>query len=56
MNPNMGEGKCALRRIPYPCVECTNKFDHAWILGKIDPQQTRYSSVAECKYNLILGN
>ena len=29
MDPNLGEGKCALRRLHCACVECIDQLDHA---------------------------
>ena len=34
IDPNMGEGKCALKNIPCACVSCTDQLDHAWIPDK----------------------
>ena len=45
MDPDLGEGKCTVWRIPCSFVSCTDKLGHAFIYGKTDSEQPRYSSI-----------
>ena len=47
----MGGVKCTLQFIPCTCVSYTDQLDHAWIPGLKYPEQPRYVSVTEWKYN-----
>ena len=55
-DPLLGEGKCAMRRIPCACLECTNQLSKPWIHGVSPSEQPRYSNVVGCKYHSVLGN
>ena len=54
-DPDIGYGKCAMRRIPCLCVQCTDQLDKAWIPGVDAEAQPRYAPVYNCKYHAILG-
>jgi len=55
-DPDIGYGKCAMRRIPCLCVQCTNQLDKEWIPGVDAEDQARYAPVRNCKYHGILGD
>ena len=56
MDNNMGGVKCTLQFIPCTCVSYTDQLDHAWIPGLKYPEQPRYVSVTEWKYNGVFGH
>ena len=39
LDPKLGQGKCAIRRIPCACEACMNQLDKKWIPGKNDKEQ-----------------
>ena len=39
LDPKLGQGKCAIRRIPCCCKPCTDQLDKAWQPGVPDKQQ-----------------
>ena len=54
-DPNLGNSKCAMRRIPCLCQACTDQLDQDWISGVKYEEQPRYAPVLNCKYYKILG-
>ena len=55
MDPILGEGKVAIRRIPCACLACTKQLDEEWTPGVEPSQQKRYARVKDCIYAPILG-
>ena len=56
LDPKLGQGKCAIRRIPCACDACMEQLDKKWISGKNDKEQPRYADVPNCVYADILGS
>ena len=56
MDPMLGQGKCAIRRIPCDCQACTDQLDKQWIPGKNKKKQPRYADVPNCVYANVLGS
>ena len=52
---NIGNGICAIRRIPCACVTCTSMLDKPWISGIQSTKQARYQPVTNCTYCPVLG-
>ena len=56
VDPKLGEGKCAIRRIPCACAACIEQMQKHWDPKIKDPsEQPRYSPVQQCTYSSILG-
>jgi hypothetical protein len=55
-DPNLGNSKCAMRRISCLRQACTDQLDEDWIPGVESEKQLCYAPVLNCKYNQILGN
>ena len=53
--PKLGNGVCAIRRIPCACVACTSMLDKPWISGIPSDKKQRYKSVTNCTYWPVLG-
>ena len=54
LDPDLGEGKCAMRRIPCACMACQLQLDKPWIPGVTPENQERYAPVKDCVYYPIL--
>ena len=54
-DPKLGNGVCAIRRIPCACVACTSMLDKPWISGIPPYEQERYKPVTKCTYWPVLG-
>ena len=51
----MGHGKCAIQRIPYGCLSCTNMLDKDWVPGMYNPKKLCYQPVPDWTYWYVLG-
>ena len=49
-DPKLGNGVCAIRCIPCPCVACTSMLDKHWISGIPLDEQECYKPVTKCTY------
>ena len=49
-DPKVGNGVCAIRRIPCACVVCTSMLDKPWVYGIPSDEQERYKNVTKCNY------
>ena len=54
-DPKLGNGVCAIRRIPFACVACTSMLDKPWVSGIPSDEQERYKPVTKCTYWPVLG-
>ena len=54
-DPKLGNGICAICRIPCSCVACTSMLDKPWIFGIPPYEQERYKPVTKCTYWPVLG-
>ena len=52
----LGNGVCAIWRIPCACVACTSMLDKPWISGIPSDEQERYKPVTKCTYWQVLGS
>ena len=52
----LGNGLCAIIRIPCVCVACTPMIDKPWIYGIPSDEQERYTPVTKCTYWPVLGS
>ena len=55
-DPKLGQGICAICRIPCACVVCTSMPDKPWISGIQSTKQARYQPVINCTYWPVLGS
>ena len=55
-DPKIGNGICAIRRIPLACVACTSMIDKPWISGLPSYEQECYKTVTKCTYWPVLGS
>ena len=55
-NPKLGNGVCALLRIPCACVAWTSILEKPWISGMPSDKQERYKPVTKCTYWSVLGS
>ena len=54
-DPDLGEGFCAMRRIPCACSGCVEQLSKPWLPSLGKTQQPRYVIEPEtCKYSSIL--
>ena len=54
-DPELGEGFCAMQRIPCACSRCLGKLSKPWLPNLKKTQQPRYVIEPEtCKYSSIL--
>ena len=54
-NPELGEGFCAMRRIPCACSGCVEQLSKPWLPNLEKTPQLRYAIEPEtCKYSSIL--
>ena len=51
----LGNGTCAIRRIPCACVTCTSMLNKSWISGILSYEKERYKPVTKCTYWTVLG-
>ena len=56
LDPNLGQGKCAIRWIPCACQACTDQLDKTWIPGKNGKEHPQYADVPNCVYVGILDS
>eukprot|EP00978_Attheya_sp_CCMP212_P027680 scaffold93292_cov36-Attheya_sp.AAC.2 len=55
-DPDLGLGKCAMRRIPCVCPACRLSLDQVWQAQVDADKQPRYAGhVGDCKYSSIMG-
>ena len=54
-DPNLGDGICAIFRIPCAFVACTSILDHPWIAGVQSKKQACYQPVINFTYWPLLG-
>ena len=54
--PKLGNGVCAICRIPCACVACTSMLDKPWISCISSNKKERYTPVTECTYWPVLGS
>ena len=54
-DPKVGNGVCAIQRIPCNCVACKSMLDKPWISGIPSEKQERYKPVTKFKYWPVLG-
>ena len=52
----LGDGVCAIFRIPCACVSCTSMLDKPCISGIPSGKQERYKPVTNCIYWPVLGS
>ena len=52
----LGDGVCAIHRIPCACVACTSMLDKPWIFGIPPDEQEHYKPVTKCTYCPVLGS
>ena len=50
VDTKLGNGICAILRIPYVCVACTSMLDKYWISCVPSYEQERYKPVTNCTY------
>ena len=55
-DPKLGNGVCAILRIPCACVACTSMLNKPWIYGIPPDEQERYKHVTKCNYWPVLGS
>ena len=55
-DPKLGNGVCAIRRIPCACVECASMLDKTWISSMPSDEQERYKPVTKCNWWPVLGS
>ena len=55
-DPKLGNGVCAIRRIPCVCVVCTSMIYKLSISGIPSDEQERYKPVNKCTYWPLLGS
>ena len=55
-DPKLGNGICAIFRIPCSCVECKSMLDKPWIYGIPPDEQERYKPITKCTYWTVLGS
>ena len=55
-DPKIGNGVCAIFRIPFACVACTSMLYTPWISGIPSDEQDRYKHVTNCTYWSVLGS
>ena len=54
-HPELGEGFCAIRQIPWACSGCVDQVSKPWLPNLEKTQQPRYVIEPEtCKYSSIL--
>ena len=56
LDPKLGNGKCAIRRIPCVCNKYTNILDKPWELGVEIIYQPHYQPVEDCTYWPVLSS
>ena len=54
-DPKLGNGVCAIIRVPFVCVSCTSMIDKPWISGISSDKQERYKPIINCTYWPVLG-
>ena len=54
--PKLGNGVCAIRRIPCACVACTSILDKPWISVIPSDEQERYKPVTKFTYWPVFGS
>ena len=55
-DPDLGLGKCAMRRIPCACIACRQSLNQLWQSNVDADKQPRYAGhVVDCKYASIMG-
>ena len=55
-DPTLGNGVCAILRIPCACVACTSMLEKPWIHGIPPDKQESYKPGAKCTYWPVLGS
>ena len=55
-DPKLGNGVCAIIRIPCAFVACTSILDKTWISGIPSDEKERYKYVTKCTYWTVLGS
>ena len=55
-DPKLGNGICAILRLPCACVACTSIIDKHWISGIPSDEQERYKPVTKLTYCPVLGS
>ena len=55
-DPKLGNGVCAIIRIPCDCVACTSMLDKPWISGIPSDEHERYKPTTKCSYWSVLGS
>ena len=53
--PKIGNGVCAIRRIPCANVACTSMLDKPWISCIASNKQVLYKPVTKCTYCPVIG-
>ena len=53
--PKLGNGVCAILRIPCDCFSCTSILDKTCIYGIPSEKKERYKPVNKCAYWPVLG-
>ena len=56
LEPKLGNGKCAIRRITCACIACTNMLDKPWVIVSDPTRQPRYQPVEDCTYWPVIGS
>ena len=56
LDTKLGNGVCAIIRLPYAFVVCTSIIDKPWISGIPSDEQERYKPVRKCTYWPLLGS
>ena len=56
LDPKLGNGVCAILRIPCVCVVCTSMLEKPWISGIPSDEQESYKPVTKCTYWPVLGS
>ena len=47
-DPKLGNGICAILRVPFSCISCTSMLDQPCIYGLPSKKQARYQPVIYC--------
>ena len=55
-DPKLGNGICAIHRIPCACVACISMLDKPWISGIPPDEKDCYKTVTKCTYWPVLGS
>ena len=54
LDSKLGQGKCAIKQIPYTCISCTNMLYKPWVINSDPIRQPRYQPVEYCTYWPVL--